>query len=421
MISGECDVEYIEEVIVGHCLRRKSVIETFHERKPIFETKLPKTPLGRKFYCNRWFADEHGIVIHYPEAIFVCGPDFGSFRVIPVGYKNLQYLTDKPKCHTANLYVTEDLIALEIRKDFVFGITTTVYNRNSLELVYSREDFVGQFYTGRMNKKEELFFKEDHDDMAVDIQKIDKDGGEECVWKGFAYCECRGDLLQCSVYHHKNKVLRHCFLCHIGMLENTDTEEVTEDYQISRRRGPQKLVMNWIDSANILAIEERLAYDDRLRTVSLLDMETGRVELDFESRTGDACRCYAVSQKFFVVCFRHDRFMGPNENKLTNMIVKNRRTGETKEFLVPEFVEKIRTLKLLSGSILVAMPDGSTIPETGIHHERIYTMDLEEEDPRASILSFRVPSSEIQPFGKSKIICKISRDSEDHFKIFDLM
>ena len=103
------------------------------------------------------------------------------------------------------------------------------------------------------------------------------------------------------------------------------------------------------------------------------------------------------------------------------MIVKNRRTGKIKEFQVPEFSEKITSLKIMSRSILVAMPNGSTVPETGMNYERIYTLDLDEEDPRASIMSFQVPSSEVRSIGNSTIICKISTESEVHFKVFNLL
>ena len=420
-VSDKCNLEDVDEAIVSRCLRSRAFIRTLEGEMPMFETGLQKSQYAKKSQYNRWFADEYGIVIHYPEAIYVTGPDFGSFRAIPVGHNNLKFEYFDRICNSMNLHATKDLIALEIRRNRWMGYAT-VYNRNSLKLVYERGDFLGHFYTRSLDNEMKLFVQEDRiDDSRVHINQISKGGEEVFVWKGFSYCDCKGSSRLCLTCHHRKIVLRHCYFCNEGMLENMDTNEDTEDYKISGRAIPLKIHTNWIDSSNILAIEERIPSNDLLRSVALLNMESGKIELDFPTIYGDIFRCYAVSLEYLVVCYRHIRNKRPNKNKLTNMIVKNRQTGERKEFQVPEFSEKIRTIKLLSGSILVALPYGTTRKESGLDFERVYTMDLEEEDPRSSILSFRVPTSEVRTIGNSKIICKMSTKCGDYFRIYNLV
>ena len=412
--------ETMEEEVVSRCLRSRAFLGTLEEKKPVYETRLRKSHFARKAECNQWFADKHGIVIHHPEAIYVSGADYGDFRAIPLGNENLNYEFRHIKNNTMNLHVTKDIIALEMRRIYTYS-KINVYHRRSLELVYTRKEFRGRFYTGWLNNKVELFVKEDHEE-GIKILQIEKSGTERLVWQGIACCDCLEKIsVDVWVFHHKNKVLRHCFICHKGFLENVDTEEDTDEYELSRPQLPQEMDVKWIDSINLLAIEEKHGWNHELRTAILLNFETGRIELDFQTRNGDCCRCYAVSSEYLVACYRHNLVLRRNENKLTNMIVKNRQTGIVKEFQVPEFSEKITSLKLLSGSILVAMPGGFTKPETGIKYERVYTMDLSEEDPRSSVLSFGVLASEVRPIGNSKIICKISTDSQEYFKIYNIV
>ena len=421
-LSEQCRAkEVMEEEIVSQCLRSRPFLRTLEEKKPVFETSSPKSQYARKAWVNRWFADEHGIVIHYPEAIYVTGPDFESFRTIPLGKDNLKYKFRPKDCNSINLFVTKKLVALEIRMDRCKG-KAEVYDRKSLELIFTTRYFTGHFYTEGPGDEKELFVKEDNVvNGETRIHHIDEIGNKKFLWKGFSYCECRGRADIAIAFHHKRKLLRHCWQCHKGMMEDMDTEKCTKDYQLSRKRYLQKIAVNWIDSANILAVEERLAFNEKLRSLSLVNIETWKIELDFKSRLGDFHRCYAVSPEYLVVCYRNGPYRRPKENMITNMIVKNRQSGDLKQFQVPEFLENITSLKLMSGSILVAMPGGFTKPETGIYCERVYTMDLSEEDPRSSIISFRVPASEVRTIGNNKIICKISSDSEDHFKVYNLV
>ena len=267
---------------MSHCLRSRPFLRILENKKPVFETWLRKSHFARKAECNQWFADKHGIVIHHPEAIYVTGPDFGDFRAIPLGDENLNYRFKKKENITLNLHVTKDLIALEIRHNLI-STRATVYHRRSLELVYTREEFLGTFYTGWLHNKVELFVREDNQEIT--ILQIDESGTEQLVWQGLACCECLQELedvrLIVLVFLHKNKVLRHCFVCHKGFLENVDTEEDTDEYELSRPVLPQEIFVNCIDSSKIFAIEERHGYNHKLRTAALLNFETGRIELDF--------------------------------------------------------------------------------------------------------------------------------------------
>ena len=136
---------------------------------------------------------------------------------------------------------------------------------------------------------------------------------------------------------------------------------------------------------------------------------------------GDFFRCYAVRPKYLVVCFRNWKSARRHKNELTYMFVKNKDTEETKVFQVPEFVDMIESLKIVSNSILIAMSCGRTSPESRIVHENVYTMDLADNDPRENVKSFEVPVSEVCALGNDKIICKITGAKEDEFEVYSLL
>ena len=419
----EYQSEEEKEAMVGQCLRSWPFLKTLNAKKPLFESWLQKTHWGQKSFRNRWHADEAGIVVHYPDSIHVTGRDFGEFQEIGLSYAD--FCVDYAKGESVNLLVTRDLICLEFRISRDYG-RANVYHRRSLEMVYCKDKFLGHFSIGEYRGKEELFYKEFYEPKEVKncIVKIDHWGEEETVWDGYASCDCvkKGEYRAIKLFLNRSNLLRFCFWCNRGMFENTVTGSVTEPYfNFHHPRKFLKSAVSWFHSSKIVGIEERSKVGDVLRSFGLVNTETGQPELVFSTIDGDFFRCYAVSPKYLVICFRNWKLARPNKNEWTHMIVKNRDTKETREFQVPEFVDMIESLKIVSNSILIAMPRGTTVPESGITHEHVSSMDLDDKDPCMSMKSFKVPVSEVRPFGVDKIICKITGAKEDEFVVYSLL
>ena len=420
--QGAMSKEEIEEELLGQCLRSGPFLKRLEKKYPIFDTRLPKSSGAQKAWCNRWHVDKYGVVIHYPEAIHLTGQDFGEFKEIPLSEEDRNFKMDKfDSWTTINLLATQFLVALEFRSDHYHG-RANVYDRKSLELVYAREHFKGFFYTGGYNGNTELFVKDADDKGCARAIKINQWGKEEIVWKGVACCNCNNKKIffPVQVYYHENMVLRFCYLCFGGNLRNAKTAVTTKEFSLRQKLRFPKAKVSWYEHCNIVAVEDRDRHADLLLSLGLINIETGQVELFFETIEGDFFRCYAVSDKYLVVCFRNWKGLRPHKNEFTHMIVKNRVTGEKTEFQVPEFEDKIDQLQLISKSILIAMPCGRTDPETGILHENVYTLNLDDKDPRTTIKSFKVPISEVRPINKDKLICKISTDKDYRFQVYSL-
>ena len=99
------------------------------------------------------------MVIHYPDAIYVTGPDFGEFEEIGLSYAD--FFVDYAKGESVNLLVTQDLICLAFRIDRSYG-SANVYHRKSLEIVFSRDLVMGHFCTGEFRGKEERKYMNFH-------------------------------------------------------------------------------------------------------------------------------------------------------------------------------------------------------------------------------------------------------------------
>ena len=390
-------------------------------KKPLFKWGLEKSRWAQCSIHNQWHADKHGIVIHYPDVIYVIGSNMGDFKKIVLS--EVDFGVDFDRAITVNLLVTQDIICLEFRT--VQGNTRAlVYHRNSLQKVCRRDIHLGNFFVGEYCGKKELFFKDTPglQFSGSHIVQIHSSGREETVWKGFAGCDCGNEwaLEYTQVFLHKASILRFCLGCDKGNLEHTTTGAKSELFHLPRDRDISKVAVTWHEAFNILAIEERCIAWNIMRSFGLINFETGRVELVHNTLDGDFYRCYAVSQKYLVICYRHFKLLRPEKNILTNMIVKNRDTGETQQFQVPEFEEMIGSLMIVSKSILVAMPCGKTLPYTGRSSEHVYTMDLAEKDPRATIKPLEVPISEVRPLGENKIICKIKGEKRDEIEVHNL-
>lgn len=429
--GGEEDIlKYAEEdekeKATAQRLRDRAFLKTLRSRAPTFHTCHAKSDHGQKSLNNRWICDPEGIIIHYPEVLCLTGPDFGSFREIPLSKEHLNFNYNLEWFDpTINLFATQDLVALEFRKSHFWTTHIYVYNRKSLELVNSKSEFWGHFYTGDIDGKKQLIFRDiDEETYETRVVKIDPQGQEELVWVGYAADDCLQDkkdrMVQVHV-HQKKTVLRFCYWCSEGTLDDIETDIMTEEFKMDYPIMLAELKVEWFDSCNIVALEGRTTTYDRLEAVSLVNMSSGSVELDLKWHRGDFFVCYAVSKDFLVIGVRNfEKLRGPYGH-ITRLTVKNRDTGVVRELLVPEFADMVGGLKLIAGSILVAMPCGNAAFKRGRVFEHIYSMDLAEEDPGASVLSFRVPVSEVRPLGCDKIVCKIEGQLEDHFVIYSLV
>ena len=409
-----------QEETLAQCLRNRAFLKRLERKEPIYEMRLSMSRYAQNAFVNRWYADEYGVVIHYPEAIYVSSKDYEEFHAIPLSEEDCKFDYSDGIRPTINLFVTRDLIAIEFRWDRYWG-RANVYNRKTLEQVYNREKFPGQFYTGQINGIKELLLKETDETWTDRAIKINQCGEEVILWEGGAYCDCLEENRPPMVYLNEKSVLRFCYMCNTGNLENLETGVTTEEeFDFHHPRIFQKAAVRWFPESNIVAVEERAIHGDIQMSLGLVNIETGQTELAFETIAGDHFRCYAVSPKYLVVCYMNYLKLRPHFNDIFHIIVKNRYTGLKQEYQVPEFTESLSGLIIMAGSILVALPVGSTPPVPGVTYERIYTMDLDEEDPRASIMDFKVPISEVRPIGNDKIVCKITEKKADIFKVYSL-
>ena len=64
---------------VAQALRNPEFLAELGDVQPEYELACKKSLKDFSSVDNRWFADGLGIVIHYPDYIRVCGPDFLKF------------------------------------------------------------------------------------------------------------------------------------------------------------------------------------------------------------------------------------------------------------------------------------------------------------------------------------------------------
>ena len=419
-LESGIDEEEVQKLCYN--LRNRDALLDLERRPPAFEAWCSKSYYGRDAECNRWFADEHGIVLHYPEAIYVTRSDFGEFRAIPLAEDERIGNFTTGKVTTINLYVTQDLVAIEFRQARMKRSRAKVFHRDSLELVYAHEKLNGHLYTGLYKGKKELFVKSIKFRLSM-ASRINALGQKTMEYAGFFGCDCKKKhtYLPVQVYIHRRTVLGFCYWCGCGSIEDMGTREKMGYFALEQPTMIGKLELAWFDSSHIVAFEGRSFETDLLTSVSLLNATNGSLELDIKITSGDVNICYAVSPDFLVICYRNIEDMREPQSHITRMKVKKRESGQIKEFLVPQFADAVGSLKIVSNSILLAMPCDRNTKGAAGRYQHVYTMDLAEDYPKESIMSFKLPFSEVRLLGNDKLICKINGFNSDYFQIHSLL
>ena len=74
-------------IALTQALRCPQNLARLEKIKPIHSLAVKNSTLARRSKANRWYADDHGIVLHYPDLIAVCDSDFREFNYIDYSEK----------------------------------------------------------------------------------------------------------------------------------------------------------------------------------------------------------------------------------------------------------------------------------------------------------------------------------------------
>ena len=146
-------------------------------------------------------------------------------------------------------------------------------------------------------------------------------------------------------------------------------------------------------------------------------MQSGETELRYQAKSGDTDMAYCGSKEYFVITWRN---LSNPLHQQTNFMIKNRKTGEETLVLVPNMIHRIGYVSLITDSLLIALPNGGTSKKHELTYEEVYTMDLSADSPEDTVMSFRVPASEVRLLGQHKLICQTRYKDEDLFRTYDL-
>ena len=413
----------VVERLISLGLQWPEFMKKLEDRKPILEVTSEHTPSGKRAPINRWHADEYGLVIHYPECLRLFNVGRKGFRDINFSERDSYFLQKcANKFRTVHLWATEHLVCVGFFDQPQVG-RANIYNRKTLKLYFEMLGSpLGQICTGIVKGKLELLEKYHlGDGTECILGRIDRKSGELYkVWKGRNGCRCDPTLEPYGqdLFMHEEKILKFCPMCSRGKILNLDTKRSVKFF-LNISKGFEKLSVTWFDKENIVAVNCHCNRNDVILAVFLIDTTTGIVELDYiYDGYGDNYVCFCASQDFLVISWRNT---ANTRDNFTKLYVKDRHTDQKQILRVPKITDNLGQLMLLSGSILVAMPNGTTCPETGLGYERVYTLNLDSEDPEETVLSFKVPVSEVRPIGKDKIICRIEGQDQDQYKVFSIV
>ena len=199
-------------VLLGKTLQRKEVLDKLSRMEPKHEVFLPTDP-NAKLHSNivtQWHGDEYGIVIQYPTEICVIGPDFCEINSVKFFFND--YVEDGIPSPT--LHVTKDLVGVELKRSY-YDTSVYVFNRATLEKVYSRPLFKGHMSVGIMNGNKELFLKYNHKinkKFTSSVCHIDANGTTFDAWTRYTCCKDKSCKNVVDVYFFDEIKVFYCCL-----------------------------------------------------------------------------------------------------------------------------------------------------------------------------------------------------------------
>ena len=342
----------------------------------------------------------------------MAGPDYETFQEIPCEVM-------KAEKENINLYVTPDLIAVEFRP-LRYYVSCFVFNRRTLELVYKKDDVCGHFHVGILSEERQLIFKEHNRKVMTEfgsLVKILPNGGEEKIWTGRTYCGCDPNRqpFSCNVFITEHAVTEFCYACS-GVCVTDLRVDPNESLEYTPKWPPVVPRANIeITDTDIIALVATNQADETILGVHFLEvgMDTPLAML---VERGYKDMCFCASDDYLVVSWRD--FLSPSKH--VQFHVRYRWAESMMEFEAPAIMDNIKSMKIFSESTLLLLPDGSTPRGMGIENENVYTMDLTSEDPGETVMSFKVPISEVRVIGNRKIICKTDDLDQDIFQVYEL-
>ena len=418
-MNKEKNSEVVTEAVLAIALRSAKVLAKMEDLQPTHQVSASKSRPAYRSKANRWYADEHGIVIHYPGRISVCDSDFREFHEIP--YHHVQQDISR-FCHTVGLHVTDKLVGLEIRRD-VYSGKGYVFHREYHNLIYEWDDleeYTGQMFLGRLEGTKEIFvnYYTQERNLYSEVYKITEDGEEEFVWCGQAHCRHNRGISPQVLQISERTVARYCYVCTKGSVQDVEDEE--EEKAVFLLNWPEREMacIEHSSSPGLIAMVRKPFKTAEIKGVSVLHIVTGETELAFSQTDRERNICYCMSKEFIVISYRNS---SEKPNLFTKFLINDRATDDTKEICVPDIFENMGSLSLISDSILVALPDGKIGNLVGNGFERVYTMDLFAPEPEKTVMSLKVPASEVRMLGQNRLICRFGDDRADHFQVYSLV
>ena len=208
-----------EENTLEKNLRKPEILEVLRKLQPTHHACMESDR-----YCQiqpmmvtQWHADEFGIVVHFHSKICVIGPDFSDCREIPYDSSDFPC----PTYYSQFLHVTKDVIVVENRRALYTG-SVAVFNRNTLEKVYTRPVDIVHLFVGLENGNRQLFLKHDDKHRMANVYKVHENGRLERVWRSreILWChseDCHRDRRQ-MIHIVEQTVVRYCQFCATGSI-----------------------------------------------------------------------------------------------------------------------------------------------------------------------------------------------------------
>ena len=415
-----------KDAAVAKALRSPRFLKKLEDKQPDHSVcaYTTKSKSALKDPSCPWHADQHGIVILNPNYIGVCGPDFKELKKIPFDSSDRRFYS--------YLFVTEDLIGVDIRQDSAYS-AVVIFDRQTCRHVETFDMEMGHLFVGHFGGRGlQLFLRQHHhrnNIYPVEILQLQSSGKHRTILQNlFNECDYCSEgkkryLRMLQYYLMEDIMLSYCYSCtEIVMYKLTcpDHPISFDNYQMQQWWLTAKNVsFQGYPSENTIALLSDIPRQDGVKSVALIDLKSNEPLVEYHGKGTDFSHVlHAVSKDYLVIAWRN--IQRKDQSLFSHIRVIDRNNKTEKVIEVPDVQNDLGALKFVSPSIMIAMPIGSTCPETGLTYEHVYTMDLAAKNPELSVLNFKVPVSEVRAISNNKIVCKISAKKSDCFLVFSL-